>query len=200
MTAAPWGRCVAREGVERHTRQNRRENWKKSGRCASLRSVEGVIMKIGLFAVAFAAITSSATQSALAQTTGTTAKEALPQCVVMRTTGADRLLTAQWMFAAMARSPQIADLAAVTDQRKVELDKAFAKLLTRIIMKECLAQVRPLAGKDLKGAFEAVGRALGEVAMQELLGNDKVDKAIGAYTDYLAEGDFKPLIDSIARN
>ena len=46
-------------------------------------------------------------------------------------------------------------------------------------------------------AFELVGRALGEVAMQELLGNADVDKAIGEYAQYLSEEDFKPLIDSL---
>lgn len=126
-----------------------------------------------------------------------TGEAALSECVVMRTTGADRVLTAQWMFAAMAKSPQIADLAAVTDQRKVEFDKAFGQLMTRIVMKDCLDQMRPVAAKDFEHAFEVVGRALGEVAMQELMGNEKVDKAIGAYTDYLSEDDFKPLVESI---
>jgi hypothetical protein len=57
--------------------------------------------------------------------------------------------------------------------------------------------VRPLAVANLQEAFEMVGRSLGEVAMQELLGNPDVDKAIGSYADFLSEDDFKPLTDSL---
>ena len=122
----------------------------------------------------------------------------LTECVTLRTTGADRLLTARWMFAVMATSPQIADLATVANQRKAELDKEFARLLVRLVNRDCIDQVRPLASEDLEGAFELAGRALGEVAMQELLGNPHVEKSIAAYTDYLSEDDFKPLMNSIA--
>lgn len=156
-------------------------------------------MNLRVIRVALAVTAGIAAQSASgAQSSGPTAEQAaLSQCVVMRTTGADRVLTAQWMFAAIARSPQIADLAAVTDQTKIELDKAFALLLTRIVTKDCFEQMRPLAAQDFEDAFELVGGALGKVAMQELMGNEKVDKAIGAYTDYLSEKDFKQLVDSI---
>jgi hypothetical protein len=149
--------------------------------------------------VAFAVMAGLAGQAASAAPSpdAVDGQAAVAQCVVMRTTGADRALTAQWIFAAMSRSPHIADLSAVSDSRKAELDKAFGQLLTRIVMKECLEQVRPLAIVDLTNAFEVVGKALGEVAMQELLGNPSVDKAIGAYTEYLSEDDFKPLIESI---
>lgn len=149
--------------------------------------------------VAFSMLGSLAASSASAAEAPDAAanRDAAAQCVVMRTTGADRALTAQWIFAAMSRSPHIADLSAVSDQRKADLDKAFGQLLTRIVMKECLAQVKPLAEVNLTDAFEVVGKALGEVAMQELMGNPNVDKAIAAYTDYLSEEDFKPLIDGI---
>ena len=99
----------------------------------------------------------------------------------------------------MAKSPQIAELSAVNDQRRVELDKAFGKLLTRIVMKDCFAEVQPVAAENFEDAFELVGRSLGEVAMQEVMGNENVDKAIAAYTDYLSEDDFKPLMDSLPK-
>jgi len=153
-------------------------------------------MKSALLALGL--LTVVAQPAAAAPASGTDAQKAeLAQCVVMRTNGADRTLTAQWIFAAMAKSPHIADLSAVSDQRRAELDKAFAQLLTRVVVKDCLDQVRPLALANLQDAFELVGKALGEVAMQELLGNPVVDKAIGSYAEYLSEEDFKPLTDSL---
>ena len=153
-------------------------------------------MKFGIAGAAFAVIAGFIGASAQAETAEQTA---LSQCVVMRTTGADRILAAKWIFAAMAKSPQIAELSAVNDQRRVELDKAFSKLLTRIVMKDCFAEVQPVAAENFEDAFELVGRSLGEVAMQEVMGNENVDKAIAAYTDYLSEDDFKPLMDSLPK-
>jgi hypothetical protein len=155
-------------------------------------------MKSAIMALGF--LTVAAQPSAAAPASGTEAQKAeLTQCVVMRTSGADRTLTAQWMFAAMSKSPHIASLSAVSDQRRTELNKAFAQLLTRLVIKDCLEQVRPLAVANLEESFEVVGRALGEVAMQELMGNPDVDKAIGAYADFLSENEFKPLIDSLEK-
>ena len=128
---------------------------------------------------------------------GANAEAALQQCVIMRTTGADRVLTAQWMFAAMSKSPHIGGLATVTAEKKSELDKGFAQLMTRISVKDCLEQIETLAVGDIKGTFELVGRALGEIAMKELMTDKNVDKAIAQYTDYLSEDDFKPLVDRI---
>jgi hypothetical protein len=124
---------------------------------------------------------------------------ALSQCVSLKTTGADRILTARWMFAAMAKSPHISDLGTVSDVRKAELDKAFSRLLVRIVNKDCIEQVRPLAAANMEDAFGRVGEALGTVAMQELIGDKEVGKSLSAYVDYLSEDDFKPLRDSIGK-
>jgi hypothetical protein len=130
----------------------------------------------------------------------TTAKQpSLSQCIAMRTTGADRMLTAQWLFAVMSKSPQIAHLSAVTAERTSELDKDFARLMARLITKDCIDQVRPLAAGDVKDAFEQVGGALGEIAMKELMTGKEVDKGVGAYGQYLSEEDFKPLMDSLPK-
>lgn len=153
---------------------------------------------LGAFGMMLCLATQPASGAASQQPTEEQA--ALSQCVVLRTTGADRVLTAQWIFAAMTKSPHIADLSVISDQRKAQIDRSFGQLLTRIVMKDCLEQIRPLASHDLQAAFELTGQALGEVAMQELMGNERVDKAIGDYTDYLSEDDFKLLIDSLPKD
>lgn len=124
---------------------------------------------------------------------------ALTQCVSMHTTGADRMLTAQWLFAMMAASPQIADLSAVTAERTKELNQGFARLFTRLITKDCVAQVRPVAAANLQDAFEEVGKALGETAMNELMNGKEVDKAMGAYSDLISKDEFKPFMESLPK-
>jgi len=71
--------------------------------------------------------------------------------------------------------------------------------MARLITKDCIDQVRPLAAGDIKDAFEQVGGALGEIAMKELMTGKEVDKAVGAYGQYLSEEDFKPLMESLPK-
>lgn len=156
-------------------------------------------MKLKVTGAAFTALVSLSAQTTWAASTpqGTAEQPSLSQCIALHTTGADRILTARWLFAVMAKSPQIADLAAVTPERTAELDKAFARLMVRIANQDCINQLRPLAAGNLKDAFEQVGKGLGETAMGELMGGKEVDKGIAAYTEYLSEDDFKPLMDGI---
>jgi hypothetical protein len=130
---------------------------------------------------------------------GAAGQAALTQCVSMHTTGADRMHTARWLFAMMATSPQIADLSAVTAERTKELNQGFARLFTRLITKDCAAEVRPVAAANLEDAFEKVGKALGETAMNELMNGKEVDKATGAFTDFISEDEFKPFIESLPK-
>jgi hypothetical protein len=130
---------------------------------------------------------------------GPAQQAALDQCVSLRTTGADRLLTARWLFSMMAKSPQIADLSAITGERTKELNQGFAKLLTRLITKDCAAEVRPIAAANVEDAFGRVGKALGETAMNELMNGKDVDKAMRDYVDFISEDDFKPFMDSLPK-
>jgi len=71
--------------------------------------------------LAVAAMTGLMSKSALgAPPSQTPEQAALSQCVALRTTGADRILTARWLFAVMSKSPQIVDLSAVTTERTKE--------------------------------------------------------------------------------
>lgn len=130
---------------------------------------------------------------------GTAGQAALAQCIALNTTGADRLLTARWLFAMLGKSSQIADLSTGNAARDAELNKGFAKLFTRIVTKDCAAQVRPIAAVDLTDAFGKVGEALGETAMKELMNDKAVEKALGDYAEFISEDDFKPFVDSLPK-
>jgi hypothetical protein len=153
---------------------------------------------IGSLLFAIALVPTSAAWGAQAETEKSQA--ALSQCISLRTTGADRILTARWMFAVMAKSTLIADLATVPTEKKTDIDKDFAKLVTRLVVHDCIDQVRPLAATNVENAFEMVGQALGKTAMGELMGTKEVEEGIQAYTRFLSEADFKPLMDSLPKN
>jgi hypothetical protein len=145
----------------------------------------------------FGALVGSISQAAWCAPSHSTAEQtALSQCVSLRTTGADRIMTARWLFAMMS---QIVDLSAVTAEHTKELNQGFAKLLTRLVTKDCTDEVRPVAAGNFEDAFAQVGKALGETAMNELMSGKDVDEAMGAYTDFLSEEDFKPFLDSLPK-
>jgi hypothetical protein len=59
--------------------------------------------------------------------------KALRECVVMKSTGADRLAAARWMVTALSSAPQMAGLVSVTPAAKPDQDRAVAALFTRLL-------------------------------------------------------------------
>jgi hypothetical protein len=152
--------------------------------------------RVGIAAFAIASAQAALTAQPVETGAGPTAplQGAVSQCITQRTIGLDRPLLAQWMFAAMATSPSIAELAAVTHERRAELDRTFAELMTRIVTKDCSEQLIALAAADPENAYLTVLSTLDDIAVQELrVGALDTDKPLDAYEKYLNQEDFKAL-------
>jgi hypothetical protein len=117
--------------------------------------------------------------------------KALSDCVVMKTTGQDRLIVVKWLFAGLASAPQVAEVATITSVQKEERDRAMAGLLTRLMVTDCVTESRPLFLTHNSAGFRTVGETLGRIAMQELMGNENTAAAMQSYTKYLNPEDFK---------
>ena len=80
-------------------------------------------------------------------------QSAIAQCITARTTGADRILTARWLFAAVSESPQMSDLSVVTPDQTKELNRGFAKLFTRLVQRtasrKCALSLQPISKRPL---------------------------------------------------
>ncbi|MES2581117.1 MAG: hypothetical protein V4627_00245 [Pseudomonadota bacterium] len=113
--------------------------------------------------------------------------DTLGTCLVDNTTGKDRKELARWIFMAMTAHPDIRELSAATEEQTVQSNKNMANLVTRLLTENCTAEVRA-ARSESGGAntnmFQAF-KSLGEVAMQELMGNRSVAKSVGDYVQYL---------------
>lgn len=140
------------------------------------------------------------TAGAQEQSTGKGADQAaqaraLGQCMVLKSTGADRLTVARWFLSAIASAPQVAGVATLLPGRKVELDKGMAALFTRLMAVDCAREARPLfAAQNAGESFRVAGEALGRVAISELLSNPEANAALGAYAQYLKKEDFKNVL------
>lgn len=113
--------------------------------------------------------------------------DALGTCFVDNTTGKDRKELARWIFMAVTAHPDIRELSAATEEQIVQSNKNMAILVTRLLTENCTAEVRAArneGGGANTNMFQAF-KSLGEVAMQELMGNRNVAKSVGDYVQYL---------------
>lgn len=122
------------------------------------------------------------------------AAERLGACLASRTTGADRILVARWLLTALASAPQVADIASVSAAKREEANRAMAGLFTRLLTKDCATEARVLFKARDQSGFQVAGESLGRVAVQELLNNPKALQAMGAYSAYINEADFKDVV------
>lgn len=113
------------------------------------------------------------------------ASAALGECLVGKSSGEDRMLVARWMGTSLVMSPAMKDIASVDAAKKDEIDRAMARLFTRLMTVECKAEMAVLVkNRDAMGIEAASGR-LGEMAMRELLQDPAAMQALIAYARYV---------------
>jgi hypothetical protein len=119
--------------------------------------------------------------------------DALGSCFVLKSTGQDRLTFMQWMLAALGSTPRLKDVVRVEPDKKDQLDRQVALVMTRLITVDCLAEAKAVA-KDKQGdGFRIAGQSLGRMAVQELFGDPDSERALSGYASYLHEEDFERL-------
>lgn len=104
-------------------------------------------------------------------------------CLVDALNGKERKNLAKWIFFSIAAHPEIKTFANVTAQDIKASDEFVGKLVTRLLTVNCPDDLRKANASDpmaVQKAFELVG----QVAMQELMANQDVLKAITNYANY----------------
>ena len=115
--------------------------------------------------------------------------DALSSCLSASTTDSDRIAFVRWMFMAMSKHPEVAELSRVTEQQRVEATRATASLIQRLLIVDCRTEaleVYRTRGLDgISTAFETVG----EVAVGGLMMHPAVNaqfESLGEYQDAAA--------------
>lgn len=154
-------------------------------------------MKANIGLAALAAGAALATPAHAQPAAGESAGQAstLGQCLVMRTTGADRLALAQWIVSAMASVPKLQDMATVDPARKDKADRAMAAIFTRLMTVDCAKEAKAvMQGGNSAGGVRVAFEALGGIAMQEVVANREAEEAMGSHTRYLDRQAFTELM------
>lgn len=144
-------------------------------------------MRFSAFPLAAALICASAApvsaQSLVATPNAASAR--LGQCILDKTTGADRVLVARWMAASLAMAPQMDGVVKVDAAAKEKVDKDMAALFTRLFANDCTDEMKVLIKSGDSQGIKAAGGKLGEMAMSELMSNPTAMSALMAYMKYL---------------
>ena len=107
----------------------------------------------------------------------------LGTCLIDSLNGKERKQLAKWIYFAIAAHPEMAKFSNIKDDDRVETDKYIGKLVTRLLAEDCAFAAKIALKTDpliIEKAFELVG----QVAMQELMNNQSVNKAVTSYIKY----------------
>jgi len=125
-----------------------------------------------------------------------TPTDTLSTCLVDTLNGKERKILAKWIFFAIAAHPEISSFSSATTPDTDATDKFVGALVTRLLTTDCPEEFKAANESDpmaLAKAFEMVGR----VAMQELMANDAVKKALTNYSKY---ADMEKINEVLARD
>jgi hypothetical protein len=117
------------------------------------------------------------------------AMENMNLCVASATSGKDRVELAKWIFSLIAQHPQLKNMTTVTSEQVVVMNKNMARVVTRLVTKDCLAELKD-AMKTNPDAMEQSFRSFGILAMQEIMSNPSVSAVSGDYAKYLDKKEF----------
>lgn len=124
---------------------------------------------------------------AMAQTAPANGEQALAQCLVLKSTGADRQTLVRWILGSLASSSLATDMVKVDAAAKEVTDRANAAVIARLMAVDCLNEVRVLTKAGDNAALKSAFGALGKIAMQDAMQDRSVSVAMGAYTRYMPE-------------
>lgn len=107
----------------------------------------------------------------------------LGTCMVDSLNGKERKNLAKWIFFSMAAHPHIGSYSNISEEDLLENDKYVGQLVTRLLTKDCPDILAKMSKSDplvVQKSFELVG----QVAMQELMTDEKVVQTISNYAKY----------------
>ncbi|MCG2575784.1 hypothetical protein LZ012_02105 [Dechloromonas sp. XY25] len=110
---------------------------------------------------------------------------ALTSCLTDNTSGKDRKDLAKWVFAAMASHPEIREFANVADKVRDQTSNTMGVLVTRLLSEDCAKQTQAAIKNEGATAMQTAFRALGGLAMQELMSNPDVNASFSTFEKYL---------------
>jgi hypothetical protein len=110
---------------------------------------------------------------------------ALSTCLADHTNGRERKDLARWIFLAIAVHPEIRDVTSASEQVRDQADRKIAAIFMRLLTENCASELKSVVRSDGSAGLQAAFKALGELAMVELITNGEVSTSLSRYAKYL---------------
>ncbi len=110
--------------------------------------------------------------------------KALGECVVLSTTGRDRLVMIRWIAASIGSAESMKSTVTVQPGAKEAADRGMAAIFTRLFTVDCRQEAAPLLKQNDTQGVEAAFGQLGRMAMAELVSDPQVERALGDFARY----------------
>jgi hypothetical protein len=108
----------------------------------------------------------------------------LIECVILSTTGRDRLVLIRWVAVSIASAQSMQDSVTVKPGAKEAADRAMAAVFSRLFTVDCRNEAAPLLKANDRAGVEAAFGELGRIAMNELMGDPLVEQNLTSFTQY----------------
>ena len=138
------------------------------------------------FSLALTVSTALALSTPAPATAGSTT-ERFGDCLVMNTTGRDRIALMRWIVFSYATHPSVSDIITLPPEVLDEADRMLADLFVDLVVDRCLPEARAAIEEIGPQAFEIAFRALGEIAAVETMNDRGVQHRMQAFAEYLDE-------------
>jgi hypothetical protein len=109
--------------------------------------------------------------------------DALSSCMVDNLNGKERKSLAKWIFFAIGAHPDIKSYMQATPADMRASDEYVGSLITRLLTVDCPAPLKAAYAANPASLENAFG-VVGEVAMQELMTNEDVNKTLTNYVHF----------------
>lgn len=126
--------------------------------------------------------------SSLCKAEEQSAVDKLSQCLVMSTTGADRVVLVRWMSFGFAAHSSLRGDFSVSAEKIEDADKKMAALFSDLFVNRCKAEAQSVisAGQKDEG-FKIAFQALGAVSAREIYGDSQVNARMSNFTKFIDE-------------
>jgi len=118
------------------------------------------------------------------------AAQKLGVCLTDSLNGKERKNLAKWIYFGMSAHSSIKSYTNATEKDFDDTNKYVGQLITRLMTEDCPEIADAALKEGGSSAFEYAFGIVGQVAMQELMAEQNVSQAMGAFEKYLDQDKF----------
>lgn len=119
--------------------------------------------------------------------------DAFGQCLATHTTAQDRSALVRWVFAGMAQSASVRDMAVIPEAKRVEAIRGAAAIVGRLLTQDCRAEALERLKSNPAAMQQSFGR-LGQRAVEDLAKDPAVVATFAGIIQYIDMSAFASLM------